>query len=404
MILAYQDIRRRPWRFAGTSVGVGLLFTVVLAMAGIYAGMVKDATVLVDVMDADLWVVQGDTRGPFADTSRLDPSVERRIAAVPGVVGAESYTYQMLQRTHGGRDVRFALVGVAWPDSRGATLGLVAGRPLAQPHGEMIVDSALGLAIGEHITLAEDNYRVVGLTRSVLSSGGEPVAFVTIADAQRIALEAPADAQLTERERRLERLRATDLGRGQPQLEELAVDPMWQPPALAPPPVNAILVRVSSPARVAEVKRHLDAWSDVTTYTRVEQHTLLLQGVIKKARVQIGLFTFILTLTAGVIVAMVIYTMTLEKTHDLAMLRLMGAPVRMLATLVIQEAWLLGALAYLIALGVGDLAFPLFPRRVVITSTIHWIGPVAVFFVTTLASGLGVAHASRVDPGQVLEG
>ncbi len=404
MILAYHDVRRRPWRFAGTAVGVGLLFTVVLAMAGIYAGMVEDATVLVDVMDADLWVVQGGTRGPFADASRLDPSVERRIAAVPGVVSAESYTYQMLQRQHGGRDVRFALVGLAWPDNRGASLGLVAGRPLAQPHGELIVDAALGLAIGARVALADEDYRVVGLTRSVLSSGGEPVAFVTIADAQLIALDGPADSQLTERERRLERLRVTDLGRGQPQLEDLAVDPTWQPPALAPPPINAILVRVSGPARLAEVKRHLSTWSDVTAYTRVEQHDLLLQGVIKKARVQIGLFTLILTLTAGVIVAMVIYTMTLEKTHDLAMLRLMGAPVRMLAALVVEEAWLLGALAYLIALGIGDLAFPQFPRRVVMTSTIQWIGPVAVFFVTTLASGLGVAHASRVDPGKVLEG
>lgn len=404
MILAYHDVRRRPWRFAGTAIGVGLLFTVVLAMAGIYAGMVKDATLLVDVMDADLWVVQGETRGPFADASRLDPSVERRIAAIPGVRSAESYSYQILQRRHGGRDLRFALVGLAWPDNRGATLGLVAGRPLAQPHGELLVDASLGLPIGTEVALADDTYRVVGLTRSVLSSGGEPVAFVTIADAQRIALDAPPDAQLTERERRLERLRATDLGRGQPQLEDLAVDPTWQPPALAAPPVNAILVRVESPTRLADVQRHLATWSDVTAYTRAEQHDLLLQGVIKKARVQIGLFTTILTLTAGVIVAMVIYTMTLEKTHDLAMLRLMGAPVRMLAALVIEEAWLLGALAYLIALGIGDLAFPQFPRRVVITSTIQTLGPLLVLVVTSLASGLGVAHASRVDPGKVLEG
>jgi putative ABC transport system permease protein len=404
VILAYHDVRRRPLRFLGTAVGVGLLFTVVLAMTGIYAGMVDDATAVVDVMDADLWVVQGGTRGPFADASRLDPSVETRIAAVPGVVSARSYTIQLMQRRADGRELRFALVGLAWPDDRGAGVGVVVGRPLAQAHGEMIADVSLGLAIGARLDLADEEYRVVGLTRSVVSSGGEPVAFVTVSDAQRIALDLTADAQLTERERWLERLRGTDLGRGQPQLEDLVTDPTWQPPALPPPPVNAVLVRVQSPGRLAEVQAHLATWSDVTTYSRSGQEQLLLQGVIRKARMQIGLFTVILSLTAAVILAMVIYTMTIEKTHDLAMLRLMGAPVRRLVSMVVQEAWLMGAIAYLLALGLGALTFPHFPRHIVITSTIQWLAPIAVAVIATVGCALGVAHAGRVDPGKVLEG
>jgi putative ABC transport system permease protein len=404
VILAYHDVRRRPLRFLGTAVGVGLLVTVVLAMAGIYAGMVKEATAVVDAMNADLWVVQGGTRGPFADASRLDPSVEGRVAAVAGVSSAERYTFQLLQRRLGARDLRFALVGLAWPDGRGNEVGIVAGRPLAQAHGEMIADASLGFAVGTRLELAEEEYRVVGLTRSAVSSGGEPIAFVTIADAQRIALYAPADAEISERERRLERLRDTDLGRAQPQLEDLAVDPTWQPPAVPPPQVNAILVRVSHRARLAEVARHLAAWPDVTTYTTAGQKQLLLEGVVKKARMQIGLFSVILSLTAAVILAMVIYTMTIEKTHDLAMLRLMGAPARRLAAMVVEEAWLLGAVAYLLAIGIGDLAFPHFPRRIIITSTIQWLGPIAVALIATVGSGLGVVHASRVDPGKVLEG
>jgi len=404
VILAYQDVRRRPLRFLGTAIGVGLLFTVVLAMAGIYAGMVDDATAVVDVMDADLWVVQGGTRGPFADASRLDPSVEARIAAVPGVASARSYTIQLMQRRSGGRELRFALVGLTWPADHGSETGVVVGRPLAQAHGEMIADVSLGVAIGTRLDLADEEYRVVGLTRSVVSSGGEPVAFVTVADAQRIALDLTADARLTERERWLERLRATDLGRGQPQLEDLVKDPTWQPPAVPPPPINAILVRVESPARLAEVQHHLASWSDVTAYTRTGEEQLLLQGVIQKARMQIGLFSAILSLTAAVILAMVIYTMTIEKTHDLAMLRLMGAPVRRLVSMVVQEAWLLGVIAYVLAIGIGRLAFPHFPRHIVITSTIQWVGPIAVAVIATVGCGLGVAHAIRVDPGKVLEG
>ena len=74
MILALHDIRRGWARFLGTGFGLGLLFTVVLAMAGIYAGVVEDAVALARAMNADLWVVQEGTRGPFADASTADPS------------------------------------------------------------------------------------------------------------------------------------------------------------------------------------------------------------------------------------------------------------------------------------------------------------------------------------------
>ena len=52
MNLAWKDIRRQRVRFLFTGVGLGLLFTIVLAMGGIYRGMVVDATMLIDAIDA----------------------------------------------------------------------------------------------------------------------------------------------------------------------------------------------------------------------------------------------------------------------------------------------------------------------------------------------------------------
>ena len=69
MNLAWKDIRRQKLRFVFTGLGLGLLFSIVLAMGGIYRGMVADATMLIDAVGADLWVVQRDTRGPFAERS-----------------------------------------------------------------------------------------------------------------------------------------------------------------------------------------------------------------------------------------------------------------------------------------------------------------------------------------------
>lgn len=402
MNLALRDVRRHLARFVGTAAGLGLLLSVVVAMQGIYAGMVDDATILTRAMRADLWLVQRDTRGPFAEGSRLDPSVEARAAAVPGVRAARPYTYQLIQREHRGAVMRIAMVGLGWPDDPGHTLPLVRGQRLQQPHGEMIADASLGLELGESLTLAGEPYRVVGLTKNALTSGGDSVAFVSVADAALIALDQPAEAAVLERARVVERLRRTDLGRGQPSLEDLAMDPRWRPPALASPPVSAVLVEVD-PHRLAEVRSGMSRWGDVSVYSQSEEEALLLGGVVQRARMQIGLFTVILTLTAAVVVMMVMYNLTLEKTHDLAVLKLMGAPRARLLGLVLQQAWLLGALAYAFAFVLGELAFPMFPRRVLITQAISLVAPVATMLIVTLASVLGLSHVMRIDPSRALE-
>jgi putative ABC transport system permease protein len=402
MNLAVQDVRHNLGRFVATSAVVGLLFTVVLAMAGIYQGLVDDATVLLDRTNADLWVVQRGTRGPFADPSRLDPSLELRVAGVPGVASARALTTQVLQRDHGGRQIRFALVGLSFPDERGDELSITQGHGLLQGHGELIADSSLGVRVGEKVHLGRDDYRVVGLTKQLLASGGDAVVFATIADTQRILADDSSDALIAERARRLTRLRATDLGRSQPALEELVVDPRWSFPALAAPSIHAVRVRVA-PARLDEVRSALTRWSDVTVFSRADEEALVLQGMVAKARMQLGLFSAILIVTSSLLLAAVLYNLTLEKAHDIAVLKLLGARAPRIVGLVLQQAWATAVLGYVIALAIGAEAFSHFPRRVVLTETsVVGVG-LLLLVVSTVASAVGVIYALRVDPGPVLE-
>jgi putative ABC transport system permease protein len=155
---------------------------------------------------------------------------------------------------------------------------------------------------------------------------------------------------------------------------------------------------------VEEVRSIVEHWGDVAVYSQAEQQALLLGGVVQRARLQIGLFTVILTLTATVIVMMVIYNITLEKTHDLAILKLVGMQRRRLFGLVLQEAWLLAGVAYAVASAFGSAAFPRFPRRVLVTDEIAMIAPIITLVVATLASIVGVIHVLRVDSGRALEG
>src|SRR6266540_3184378 len=110
MNLAIRDIRYHRGRFILTSIGLGLLLGVVMSMAGIYRGLFADALAVLNATKADLWVVQQDTNGPFAETSRIPEDIKYRIAAVPGVAQASPLSFQTIQIDRKGKPFRFFLI------------------------------------------------------------------------------------------------------------------------------------------------------------------------------------------------------------------------------------------------------------------------------------------------------
>jgi putative ABC transport system permease protein len=130
----------------------------------------------------------------------------------------------------------------------------------------------------------------------------------------------------------------------------------------------------------------------------------LLEGVVKRARLQIGLFTVILTVTASVIVTMVIYNLTLEKTHDLAVLSCSARRAAVCSAWCCSRPGSSAGSAMRWRSRSGSSCSRLSPRRVVLTETITTLAPIATFAIVTLASALGVSHVLRVDPARALEG
>jgi putative ABC transport system permease protein len=110
-----------------------------MAMGGIYRGMAEDALSIVRAPGADLWVVQKDTNGPFAETSRVPEDLYRVIRAVPGARDASPIAFQSLQLRAGPRPLRVQLIGFR-PHSLGAPPAVVAGRPIAKSRYEMLID------------------------------------------------------------------------------------------------------------------------------------------------------------------------------------------------------------------------------------------------------------------------
>ena len=402
MNLATKDIGQSLGRFVLTTLGVGMLLMVVMAMGGIYRGIIEDATLLVNEIGADLWVVQRDTRGPFAELSRVPSNLVHRALAVPGVQASREFVFHTVQRERNGKPFRMAVLGLSWPNDKGDWIPLIAGRPLRQNHFEMIADASLKFDLGETIKLGKEIYTVVGITQTMIASGGDGIGFFTKADAQAIQYDIPGEAVRLERSSRAARGARFELTAKQPSLLELAVKPTAELPQIARPQVSAVMVSVLPGVDSQQVADIISGWGDVSVFTSEGQRQLLLKGTVEKVRRQIGLFRSLLVVIAAVIMGLILYTMTLDKIHSIALLKLIGAPNSVILGMILQQALMLGTMGYGIAFLVGRKLFPMFPKRVILADSDLWMLAGIVLAISVLASLMGIWKAMKVSPNEAL--
>ncbi|MDR4650908.1 MAG: ABC transporter permease [Nitrosomonas sp.] len=402
MNLAVRDIRHNFGRFILTTFGISLLLMLVMGINGQYRGLVFEATLLINRIGADLWIVQNNTRGPLSEVSRIPGNIEDRVRAVPEVALARQFVSHTIQRERHGKTLRMTVQGLAWPDDKGDWVPLITGRSLQQAHFEMIADRSLGLALGEQIKLGKDIYRVVGLTSGMSSSAGDGMAFFTVSDAIAIQFDAPAEAMRLERAARHARTEDQDIGRTQPLLLERAGGPSQVISELPLPPVSAVLVTLQPGAAIDRIISQISAWPDVTVYTVQQQKEFMLSGHVDKSRRQLLLFRILLIVVSTIIIALLIYTLTLDKIRDIALLKLIGARNRVIVGLILQQALLMGVLGFGLARWLGLYAFPYFPRRIVIETQDLIQLAATVIIIAVLASLLGIWKALRVEPNSVL--
>jgi len=377
MNLAYRDVRHSLFRFVLTCFGLGLLLGVVLAMIGIYRGIIVDALTVVRSQGADVWVVEERTRGPFAEASRIPGDTREGIARLAGVTAAGSVTYQSVEVEHKGGKLRLYVIGFE-PGRPGGPQAIVAGRTIGRSHYEMLADRRTGLLLGDRLRLGRNVFHVVGLTENQVASGGDPAVFITLLDSQQLQFElAPPAARV-------------QLARGS------AVP--------GKDTVNAVVARVSANVRPESVASSVRRWKHLSALTQAEQEMILTQSLVDRARRQIGLFTVLLLIVSAVIIALIIYTMTMEKLKQIATLKLIGASDRTIVGMIVQQSLALG----LIGFGFGAVLIAAikdyFPRRVVLEPDNVLILAAIVITVCLLSSGLGVRAALRVDPATALGG
>jgi putative ABC transport system permease protein len=394
--LAGRDIVHSWGKFVLTGLGLGLLIGVTFTMTGVYRGMVDDAKVLLNNSGADIWVVQKDTLGPYAESSSLPDDGYRSILGLAGVAQAANVTYLTMQVRKGNTDVRAMVVGFE-PNQPGAPGYLLAGRQITRSHYEAVADIMTHFQLGDRIRIRRHDYTVVGLTRRMVSSGGDPMVFIPLKDAQEAQFLKDNDAIVNSRIRTA----------ANPALNRPGVPGLLNAINTSQTSnhnVNAILVRVAENQSTEAIAQNIRRWKHLQAYTRPQMENILIAKLIAMASKQIGMFLVILMIVSAAIVAFIIYTMTLGKIREIAVLKLIGTHNMTISSMILQQALGLGLIGFIVGKIAATLWGPAFPKYVLLLPEDTLRGFIVVMVVCVLASTLAIRAALKVDPANAIGG
>jgi putative ABC transport system permease protein len=396
MNLALKDIRRHLGKFLATILGVAMLLAIVLVMNGIYRGNIDDGVWLIENTATDLWIVERGRGGPFNESSRMPLDSYKSIAATPGVAQASPLALYTAQRDIGGSSQQFTVIGYDVFGGLGGPGRIVEGRTIHAPHFEMVADRKLGVNLGDWVPLGDERYIVVGITKGAVDAAGNPLVYLSLPDTQKVQFEQDKRATLAARASNLQRLEKA--GYTNDQATRLL-------PFLASSSntINAVLVKLSPGVDGQNVAQHIRDWLYFNVYSTEEERNLMLEGRLSKISAVLGLFRALLVAVAIVIIALIIYVLTIEKIKSIATLKLIGAPNSVIVRLIMSQSMLLTLASFVLAYVLRELIAPGFPR------TLSFFGPdTAITFAVMLLGGilaslLAVWHALRT-PAQLALG
>lgn len=356
--IALNLVVARRTRYLMTALAIGLIVLLFVVVTSALEGMVLTFVGHVERTDADVWVLPSSDQ---LSGGYLPAGLEGDIASVDGVVGVEAVLQVPAYLEHAGTENR-VFVSSFRADGISDPAPLSEGT-LAAGDGEAVIDrsllaSASGLAVGDTVTLAGRRFKVVGITEGHQLYAAYPLVFVA--------------------------------------------DPTALADAIPPGIVSRYLVRLEADADAEAMRDAIAAVvPDAAVHTKSGQIASLLADFSYVDEV-----TLVLQLVTGVIGALVvgvtIYTSVLERTHELGVLKAIGATRGYLARLVVLDGLLLAAPGYAIGAVVSAAVVYLLPEVLPVRMEVDplvFAGAAALAVAVSIGGSLfGVRHAVSVDP------
>lgn len=378
--LAIKDIKHSFTKFIVTAMGVGMLFGVVLIMIGVYRGLQIEAELLLNDINADLWIVQEDTLGPFAESSRVHRDLKDIIYTVDGIDKSEAITFQNIQLPSQDKKIRVVAVGY---DIYGSInpinpKRLIQGRELKNDHYEIVVNDKTGFKLDDEIELGRNTYKVVGITQKAVSNSGDSLVYLSLKDAQELQF-LYSNKEIQNNEARGIKSSESDM-------------------------VNAIIATVKEGYDKKEITEDIKKFQHKSVYSVEEQKDILTKNLVEKSQKQIGMFTVILVVVSTIIIALIIYTMTLEKMKEIAIMKLMGLSNVTIIKMIVEETLMLGVFAFIFGNIFSHLTYDKFPKFVVLWVGDAWMLFIVVLISSILSSFIGIKKVLNADPASAIGG
>jgi putative ABC transport system permease protein len=180
-------------RFAITVAGVAFAVSLVFIQGGLFLGILSNASVTIEHIDADLWVTSHGT--PNIDFGQGFPDTRvQRVRSVPGVARADNLIVSFVNialptGAHEGMQVYgledFARWNVPWTVESGNLEDLRRGPFI------MIDRSAFrrlgAFAVGDYREILGRRLKIIGLSRDAMSFTTTPLSFMDFARAQTLS-------------------------------------------------------------------------------------------------------------------------------------------------------------------------------------------------------------------------
>ena len=340
----------------------GLVLFLVLMVLGLYRGWGRVGG-LFGRLPGQVWIAQAGTTDPFQSSSLLPASGGARLATIDGV-GAVIPVY--VRRTAAGRPgdwARVVAMGLALP--AGLPMGSEERATLAPGRGRVNVDRVLagqmGARVGSRIRVGGRGLVVAGL-----HGGGNRLVQIAFVD--------PADA------------RAMMGTPGRVSFFLLALRPGADPAAVA----------AAARRAVPGIEPHTSDDFAAAFEEMVDEGFLPVVGAL----IGIG------AVVAAAVIALTIWTATVERARDFGVLKALGAPGRLLTRVVVVQGLVVGLAGSALGAGAAMLVAPLLESRV--PEFVTDLRPLDVAVVlagavvlAVLASLVPLQRIARIDPAMV---
>jgi putative ABC transport system permease protein len=345
--ISLRDLVYRRRRFVIAVVGTAAVFAMALVLAGMAAGFRVEAERTQAGIGADAWVVPTGVPGPWTSFRTMPASLAVAVAKEPGVRAAAPLIH-LRQSVHRGS--KLVDVNVFGHEVGGLGEPPAAEGSVEDGPGQVMVDSKLGVHIGDRIVIGRWTYRVTGVVHGMTATSGIPTVWMPLEDAQTMGFG------------------------GQPLATAIITKGV-------PHRVPAGLVVVSNDAAIEDSLRPLESGIQSISSSKA-----------------------FLWVIAAIIIGAVVYLSTLERVRDFAVLKAVGASSKDLFLGLAAQSVVVALVSAALAIALAQLLAPLFPLTISIPWSAYALLPMVALVVGLLASLVGLRKAVTVDPALAFGG